>query len=288
MISSLLFFFIELGAKLDLTTLGAELNDATVFSVFVLVGNPLIVMAIMGFMGYRRRTGFMAGLTVAQISEFSIVFVAMGISLGHVGVQTLGLTTLVGLVTIALSSYMILYAQTLYEWVGPLLRPFERATPFREQAVEAGDDGAPRVEVIVFGLGRYGERLLERLAELGIPALGVDFDPEVVRRLRDHGLSARFGDAEDPAFLESLPLRGAEWVITTLPQWPGNRALLSALRGAGYAGQTAGAVRDELHGYALHRAGVDRVLNVFEDATEHAARLLATELRGEEVSDAPA
>jgi predicted Kef-type K+ transport protein len=63
---------------------------ALVLSLFVLIGNPLIVMAIMGFMGYRRRTGFMAGLTVAQISEFSIVFVAMGITLGHVGVQALG------------------------------------------------------------------------------------------------------------------------------------------------------------------------------------------------------
>ncbi|MCK7502598.1 MAG: hypothetical protein MZW92_81830 [Comamonadaceae bacterium] len=51
-------------------------------SLFVLIGNPLIVMAIMGYMGYRKRTGFLAGLTVAQISEFSIVFVAMGITLG--------------------------------------------------------------------------------------------------------------------------------------------------------------------------------------------------------------
>jgi predicted Kef-type K+ transport protein len=48
----------------------------------VLIGNPLIVMAIMGFMGYRSRTGFSAGLTVAQISEFSIIFIAMGMTLG--------------------------------------------------------------------------------------------------------------------------------------------------------------------------------------------------------------
>jgi hypothetical protein len=31
-----------------------------VLSLFVLIGNPLIVMAIMGYMGYRKRTGFMA------------------------------------------------------------------------------------------------------------------------------------------------------------------------------------------------------------------------------------
>jgi hypothetical protein len=96
-------------------------------------------------MGYRRRTGFMAGLTVAQISEFSIVFVAMGITLGHVGVQALSLTTLVGLVTITASTYMILYAQPLYERLAPWLRIFERRHPQREAGGEpAGTDGGWR------------------------------------------------------------------------------------------------------------------------------------------------
>lgn len=115
----LLFFFIDLGAKLEFSTLGGEVIPALLLSLFVLIGNPLIVMAIMGYMGYRRRTGLLAGLTVAQISEFSIVFVAMGISLGHVGMSALGLTTLVGIITITLSTYMILYSQPLYERLAP-------------------------------------------------------------------------------------------------------------------------------------------------------------------------
>ncbi|MFN7135174.1 MAG: cation:proton antiporter, partial [Myxococcales bacterium] len=78
----LLFFFIQLGAELDLSRVGAQLGAAMVLSVFVLVGNPLIVLAIMGFMGYRRRTSFLAGLTVAQISEFSLILAALGLSLG--------------------------------------------------------------------------------------------------------------------------------------------------------------------------------------------------------------
>lgn len=76
----LLFFFLSLGAGLDLSTLGAQVGPAVVLSLFVLIGNPLIVLAIMGYMGYRKRTGFLAGLTVAQISEFSLIFMAMGMS----------------------------------------------------------------------------------------------------------------------------------------------------------------------------------------------------------------
>ncbi|MDP2172021.1 MAG: cation:proton antiporter, partial [Rhodocyclaceae bacterium] len=138
----LLFFFIDLGAKLDFSTLGGEVWPAIALSLFVLIGNPLIVMAIMGWMGYRKRTGFMAGLTVAQISEFSIIFVAMGIGLGHVGQDALGLTTLVGLITITLSTYMILYAQPLFARLSPWLGPFERHIPHRENA----DDNAPTGE----------------------------------------------------------------------------------------------------------------------------------------------
>ncbi len=280
----LLFFFIDLGAKLDFSTLGAEVVSAVVLSLFVLIGNPLIVMTIMGFMGYRRRTSFMAGLTVAQISEFSIVFVAMGITLGHVDVQALGLTTLVGLVTITVSTYMILYAQPLYERLSPWLRVFERKNPFREIAAESQDGSSRTAQAIVFGLGRYGSRLFRQLRADGVDVIGVDFDPEAVRELQGRGMPVLFGDGEDPDFLETLPLRQVRWVITTFPQWESNRALLHALQTVRYRGQVVGAVRDAAHGRALAEAGVSRILNPFDDAADHAAARLANDIREQETT----
>ena len=278
----LLFFFIDLGAKLDFSTLGDELWPAAVLSAFVLIGNPLIVMAIMGWMGYRKRTGFLAGLTVAQISEFSIVFVTMGISLGHVGVEALGLTTLVGVVTIALSTYMILYSQPLYERLAPWLGVFERRRPHRELAVERQAHGTPAPDVVVFGLGRYGERLARRLKEAGFAVLGVDFDPELVRHLRRQGLAVRFGDGQDPDFLESLPLEGVPWVVSTLPDLESNRALLHALKARGYAGEVAIVARDEVQGTALKRLGAPTVLYPFRDAVDFTVEHLASLIRPEQ------
>ncbi|MBA1275887.1 cation:proton antiporter [Stutzerimonas azotifigens] len=275
----LLFFFIDLGSRLDFSTLGGELLPAVVLSLFVLIGNPLIVMAIMGFMGYRKRTGFLAGLTVAQISEFSIVFVAMGITLGHVGGEALGLTTLVGLVTIMLSTYMILFSQSLYERLAPWLGVFERKRPFRELEVEQPVRPEGQPQVLVFGLGRYGARLLQQLDNAGVAVMGMDFDPEVVRSLALEGRNVRFGDGEDPSLLESLPLQHADWVVTTLAQWESNRALLHALRMAGFTGRIAGVVRDDPHGQALEAAGVQLVLNPFTDAADFAARWLVGDLK---------
>jgi Kef-type K+ transport system membrane component KefB len=277
----LLFFFIDLGAKLELSTLGAEVVPAIVLSLFVLIGNPLIVMAIMGWMGYRKRTGFLAGLTVAQISEFSIVFVAMGIALGHVGVGALGLTTLVGLITITFSTYMILYSQPLYERMSRWLGVFERRNPFRELAAEQGQAARQGVEILVFGLGRYGSRLLAQLQAAGVRALGVDFDPEAVRALQAQGLPVVFGDGEDPEFLASLPLAHTRWAVTTFPQAESNRALLHALQEARFGGAVAAAVRDPVQARLLEAAGVPLILNAFEDAADHAARRLAEALRGD-------
>lgn len=271
----LLFFFIDLGAKLELGLLGQELQAAAVFSVFVLIGNPLIVMAIMGYMGYRKRTGFLAGLTVAQISEFSIVFVAMGITLGHVGVATLGLVTLVGVVTIAASTYMILYSHALYQRVAPWLGAFERRHPFREEAVERTRAAASGAEVILVGLGRYGRRLADALRERDVAVLGVDFDPENVRARRRQGFAVRFGDAEDPHTAETLPLAEARWVVSTLPQRDVNLALLRSLRAHGYAGAVAMVAHDAEDAQALERAGVDRVLMPFQDAADFAAQAIA-------------
>jgi len=275
----LLFFFIDLGAKLDFSSLSGELWPAVGLSLFVLIGNPLIVMAIMGYMGYRKRTGFLAGLTVAQISEFSIIFVAMGISLGHIGQDALGLTTLVGVVTIALSTYMILYSHPLYERLSPLLKPFERKLPHRELAVEHRDGEAPPPDVVVFGMGRFGQRLSKHLKQSGLNVMGVEFDPEIVRHLRHLGMNVRFGDGQDADFVESLSLQGVDWVISALPDLDSNKALLHALRANHYGGEVAIVARDDVQGASLKRIGAPTVLYPFRDAVDFTAEHLADLIR---------
>ena len=265
----LLFFFVHLGTQLDLGNLGEELPSAAILAGFVLVGNPLIVLAIMGFMGYRKRTGFMAGLTVAQISEFSIIFVAMGVTLGHVDAAALGLVTLVGLVTIATSTYMILYSQKLYAWCEPLLGMFERRDPFRERALESVPQPA---EVIVIGLGRYGRRVAEQLCERGVSVLGVDFDPEVLAAERRAGqVPVVFGDASDEDFILHLPISGARVVLSALRDPASDRALVKHLRALGFMGTIAVTAHSASEGKALVQAGADHALLPFTNAAEHAA-----------------
>ncbi len=275
----LLFFFIDLGAKLEFSTLGGEIWPAVVLSLFVLIGNPLIVMVIMGYMGYRKRTGFLCGLTVAQISEFSIIFVAMGIALGHIGTAALGLTTLVGLATIALSTYMILYSHPLYERLAPWLGVFERKRPHRELAVATERNDLREADVIVFGLGRYGSHLALGLRKADLRVLGVDFDPEVASALRRRGLPVRYGDCTAGEFLESLPLKDTRWVVSTLPDMASNRDLLRGLRELNFSGDVAVVAREETVDIGLKKLGASIVLYPMRDAVDYAVDTLAQVLR---------
>ncbi|MEX1199038.1 MAG: cation:proton antiporter family protein [Pseudohongiellaceae bacterium] len=264
----LLFFFIELGAGLELATLGGQVGGALIFSAFVLVGNPLIVMTIMGLMGYRKRTGFLAGLTVAQISEFSLILAALGMNLGHLDADTVGLITLVGLITISGSTYLILYSHTIYERIAPLLSVFERQRPYREMEYDTGVSGGQ--DVILFGLGRYGCGIADALTERGHSVLGIDIDPEVLRSQRQEGFVVRFGDAEDPEFVESLPLGRAKWIVSTARERDINMSLLKTLQREGYKGKVAVTASDARGAEVLEKTGADLVLRPFSDASEKA------------------
>ncbi len=269
----ILFFFIELGSKLDLASMGDQILPALLLSVFVLVGNPLIVIIIMGLMGYRRRTGFLAGLTVAQISEFSLILAALGVALGHIGADTLSLITVVGIVTIGLSTYLILYSHRLYDRLEGPLMIFERGTPFREIAAEE-TSGPVRVDAVVFGLGRFGSNISRGLVERGRQVLGVDFDPSALRRGRGHGLFTQYGDAEDPEILSALPLQRAEWVVSATPLLDTQLALLHALKTHGYEGKVAVTAHSDSDAERLNGAGADLILLPFVDAADQAVDLL--------------
>lgn len=281
----LLFFFIDLGARLDFDTVGSQVGDSIWLSLFVLIGNPLIVLAIMGFMGYRRRTGFLAGLTVAQISEFSLIVAALGLSIGHITEETMGLITLVGVITIFVSTYLILYSGQLYRLLSEPLKIFEKRNPHREAALDTHGI-VSSVDVIIVGLGNYGSGVAEYLLRRGKVLVGVDFDPLSLEKWSSRGISVLYGDMADPEIHDQLPLNSAHWVVSTVRSKELNLALLQQLKNRGYKGRVAVTAtnQDEVNEYETTGANV--VFRPFADAAEQAVDALtyAMEFLTEDIS----
>lgn len=217
----LLLFFVVLGSQMEFSALQNQWGAIIIFSLFILIGNPVIVMIIMGVMGYAKRTSFQAGLTVAQISEFSFILIALGISVGHLGSELLSFITVVGLITIAGSSYMIMHSDKLYKLLGKPLSIFEKSHITEANPHQKG------YEVIVFGHNRLGNDLVEHLRKKKKRYLVVDFDPERIRNLQNRGINCTYGDAGDVELLDLLQLQKAKMVVSTIPSTDINKTILS-------------------------------------------------------------
>jgi len=271
----LLFYFLELGSRLDIRAVGSQIWIAILLALLVLLGKPFIVMVILEKMGYRKHTGFMAGMTVAQISEFSLILAAVGVSVGHIGNDVLALITLVLMITMGIDAHLIIHSQTLYDRIGKHIHFFGRKGTYREDENISGMLNVRNNAVILIGLGRYGSNILTELINRGRMAIGVDFDPETVRYWRSKGVDAVLGDAEDPDFAHSLPLSSVRWVISSIRDNRLNRNILKTIRETGYKGHFACAVEDSssISGEAM-KEQVDIIFSPFEDSAIQAADLL--------------
>ncbi len=229
----LLFFFIELGASLTFADALGQLWPAIVLSVFVLVGKPLIVFAIMGWMGYRSITSFRTGVALAQISEFSLILIALGYSLGQVDSAVLSLVTLVAVFTITVSSYLILYTDKLFPLMQGFMHLFERG---KASAVDE-ESQSLSFDAIVIGSGRFGTEVISGLISAGSSVLAVDLDPDALARARELGAETLFGDVGDPDFAKMLPIHQTGTLICTAPDRSTNTLLLESLKSLDYGGE---------------------------------------------------
>ncbi|MBN1151149.1 cation:proton antiporter [candidate division WOR-3 bacterium] len=266
----LLFFFIELGARLDVTLIGSGLALSILLSIFVLIGNPVIVMVIMGLMGYRRRTGFLSGLAVAQISEFSLIVISMGYAIGHISKETVGVVTFVGVVTIFFSTYMILYSNQLYKILSRPLKLFERKNPHRESAIDFKEEDKT-FQVILVGLGNYGSGIAEELLHREMALLGVDFDPESLQKWRSKNIPVIYGDITDPEIHEQLPLDRTKWVVSSIRDRNLNSVLINLLKEKKFMGKVAVTASNKQDAEEYEKSGAHLVFRTFSDAAEQAA-----------------
>lgn len=220
----IVMFFILLGSQLSYGNISQFLGPIIVFSLFVIIVKPIIVMTIMGLLNYSKRTSFKAGLTVAQISEFSLVLVFLAIRAGHLPPEYLSLATIVGMITISISTVMLLYADELYVLLAPALSIFERSSFKKESRRKE------RYDAILFGCHRVGSDFLPSLEQWGGNYIVVDFDPAVIQTLTEKGIPNRYGDAGENAFLEDIDLKKLKLAISTIPDFETNLYLVQMIR----------------------------------------------------------
>ena len=223
----LTIFFLYLGTQLLISDFGAILTPAIIFSLFVLIGNPLIVLIIMGVMRYKKRSSFLASVTVAQISEFSFILMAVGASMGHLSQSHVAIVIVVGVITMTISTYLILYSEKIYLRLKNALGLFERENT-QEQAFEKEISYSDHI--VLVGCNRVGMTILPYLKKKKILTLVIDHNPKVFNTLTADNIPTLLGDIEDPDILDKTQLNKAQLVISSIPYLGDNLILLEYIR----------------------------------------------------------
>jgi len=220
----IVLFFISLGSHLVLSNVVAILPQALILSVLVLVGNPIIVMTIMGLSGYTKKTSFKTGIAGAQVSEFSFILLLLANQLGKVTNEVLSLVTVVALITIAVSSYTITYSDQLYILFERYLALFERKKLRHEH------EHREHFDLVLFGYHKGGRDFLHVFEQLKKSHVVVDYDPSVIDILETKQTRYVYGDATDLELLNEINLEAAKLVVSMVTDFPTNMFLANWLR----------------------------------------------------------
>lgn len=263
-------FFVTLGMSLVFNNIGSIWVPAVILATYVLVGNPIILMSILGFLGYRKRTSFLVGLTVSQISEFSMIIVFMGNKLNHISSDVVSLVTFAGTITFVISTYMIQNGNLLYRKLSPFLSIFERKNK-HEQTIKMENliD-----HVILVGANRMGEPILEALLKMEHKVIVVDFDPDVIARLEEKKVNCLYGDIADFEIQEKINIGKARLIISTVPDVEDNLLLLESLTKLNKKALVVVYALEKEYAVALYKAGADYVVLPHLAGGRHLAKML--------------
>jgi len=270
----IILFFIILGATMSVGASGVLISHVVILSLFILIGDPLIVLAIMFTLKFRNRTAFLTSVIGAQISEFSLILIAVGVTLGHLTNSHLALVSAVGIVTITLSSYLILYGDKIYKF---LEKPISRIFPESPRDPLITKEDGFSDHIILVGAEQMGWDILEFLKKKYSRNLIiiVDFNPEIIQTLVASGFKAVFADISDPEVLEDLELGKAKLIISTDPDINDSLLVMKYAKSKNYKGPfiaTAYWVHDAIK---LYEAGADYVVVPETVGGKHVSKMLS-------------
>ena len=276
----LTLFFVALGLKIPQPSLRLVLL-AVGLALFVVISRAVTLVPLLMLLRLDARTSGVVAINLGQVSEFSLVIMAFGVTLKHVSeaVESLLLYTL--LLTAVGSTYLIIFNHPLASGLAWLL---ERTGLRRWRARrETPVDATPHTrQIVLLGVAREGIELLEHLdreaAGLKPHILAVDFNPETLERLSALGFACHYGDISNPETLRHAGIEGAAVVVSSISDWmlkgTSNARILREVRSLAPSTRVIVAADTLAGARQLYTEGADYVLISPQLAARHLYQLL--------------
>lgn len=219
----ILVFFVSIGLQLEAADLFAYWREAVIASAVLMIGNFWIMFYLIDREEFSVETSFLGSLNMIQVSEFSLVVGGIAIAAGFIDEPILGYLSLMALLTMSISVYIINYNHEIYERVEPFFRRWEAEDKIDAELPEYND------HAVVIGYDEITRNVL--------PILDREFDQLVVvdrktahrELLEQKGYDTIFGDFRHTEVRKAAGLKRASFVLSSSIQPEVNKALLTEL-----------------------------------------------------------
>lgn len=276
----IIIFFVILGVKMTFDFSGSTIFAAIVFSLIALVAKPLIVMIAMGSMGFRKRTSFLSGVNLGQISEFSLILIFLGAKLGHIDNNAVSLVTAVSIISFVFSAFAIGNDNKLYLLLHGYLNIFERKHGKKDEIVQSERDmGNLKGHIVLVGGDQMGKSVLDSLKDEKREIVVIDFDPAIIKKITNENIHRLFGDISDNEIKSIARIHEASLVISTVPDVEDNLLLLGELKFNKSRATVIVTALDSTDAKTLYRAKADYVVLPHLAGGRQLARLLEKDLK---------
>jgi Kef-type K+ transport system membrane component KefB len=204
----LVVFFTSIGLQLEADYLLEYWQEAVVASAVLMVGNFLIMFYLIDREDFDPETSFLGSINMVQVSEFSLVVGALAVAEGLVDEPILGYLSLMALLTMTLSTYIILYNERLYERAKPHLERFE-AEDQRDASLPVKEGHA-----LLIGFDPIVQETLPQIQDRFDDVVVVDRSAESVDELESMDVDFRYGDVRHGEIREAIDLETAGFVLS--------------------------------------------------------------------------
>lgn len=244
------------GISYIITNFSTILIPAIFLSLFVLIIKPLLIFLIFNILGFHRKVNFLTGISLGQISEFSLIMILLAQNLGLIDSKVISLITLVAIITIIVSTYAIMHSNNFYNFSNKFLYLFE----IRNSKRDIEKNIQRKHEILVFGYDRIGYSILNSLEKSGKDYIVVDYNPLIIKKLTENGINCMYGDANDIDLLEEFDFNNVQLVISTIPELETSMLILKEFRKKNKTGCAIFTANDINVALELYKEGADYVI----------------------------
>ncbi len=217
-------FFVSLGMQIpnplaDMSIMAA----AAAISVFLILSRFVAIFPVLYALRNGLRVSLLTPINLSQISEFSLVIAALGVSAGHISRDTMSIIIFVFVITSIISTYMIKYNDAIQKGAALVMKKIG----FREiKTQDQEGESEQSKDIAILGFFRTASSLLNEIIDHGDDDSGealkdkiivVDFNPEIHESLQSMGVKVVYGDISHPDTLHHAGIHNAKIVISTIP-----------------------------------------------------------------------